>query len=209
MFLVHGEIIKKQKPKKTILNDSPYFKKSLQVVNLSQGHSHQHQRLKERPEHNSTVRVVVDCSVYPLPDLHVLLLVLDCCHGKSQLVDHLLQLVLMSFRLHAVPLGGLSNVDGEHDDLGGHGGHLVAEAELVGSVHVSGHGVLSAGLPVAFVNLRAVWPGYLHIDVQEASFGNLKHEAHFGPRVDPFKEALLGMSVYANEVSRSCGRTHC
>lgn len=34
-------------------------------------------------------------SVYPLPDLHVLLLVLDRRHGHCQLVNHLLQLVLV------------------------------------------------------------------------------------------------------------------
>lgn len=36
------------------------------------------------------------CSVYPLADLHVLLLVLHGGHGHCQLVDHLLQLVLVS-----------------------------------------------------------------------------------------------------------------
>lgn len=35
------------------------------------------------------------CSVYPLTDLHVLLLVLHGCHGNCQLVDHLLQLILV------------------------------------------------------------------------------------------------------------------
>lgn len=67
-----------------------------------------------------------------------------------------------TFCLHAVSLGGLSNVNGEHDDLGCHGGHLVAEAELVGPVHVSCHGVLSTGLSIAFVDLLAIRSCYLH-----------------------------------------------
>ncbi len=43
-----------------ILYDSPHFKESLQVVNLSKGHGHQHQSLKERPQHHPAVRVVID-----------------------------------------------------------------------------------------------------------------------------------------------------
>lgn len=109
------------------LHHSPYFEKSLQVVNLSERHRHQNQSFEERPQHHSAVCVVVDwrekrrqfvklhteinfinClsihvlsgpgltrSVYPLADLHVLLLVLYSCHGDCQLVDHLLQLVLV------------------------------------------------------------------------------------------------------------------
>lgn len=46
---------------------------------------------------------------------------------------------------------------------------------------------------------------YLNIDVQEASFGYLKHEAHLGAGVDPLIEALLGMGVYANEVAGRSG----
>lgn len=114
--------LKKKKKVQTELNDSPHFKKPLQVVNLSQGHGHQHQSLEERPEHHATVCVVVycgdkrkkvlkpwrascsslltktedlTCSVYPLTDLHVLLLVFDRRHGHRQLVNHLLQLVLV------------------------------------------------------------------------------------------------------------------
>lgn len=43
------------------LNNSPHFKKPLQIINLSQGHGHQHEGLEERPQHYSTVRVVVNC----------------------------------------------------------------------------------------------------------------------------------------------------
>lgn len=42
------------------LNDSPYFKKSLQVVNLSECHCHQNQSFKEGPKHHSAVCVVID-----------------------------------------------------------------------------------------------------------------------------------------------------
>lgn len=43
-----------------ILYDSPHFKESLQVVNLSEGHGHQHQSLEEGPQHHPAVRVVID-----------------------------------------------------------------------------------------------------------------------------------------------------
>lgn len=66
-----------------------------------------------------------------------------------------------TFRLHVLAFRRLSDVDGEHDDLGRHGGHLVAEAELVGSVHVCSHGVFPTGLSVSFVNLFTIRPRYL------------------------------------------------
>lgn len=43
------------------LHDSSHFKKSLQVVNLSERHGDQDQRLKEGPQDHPAVRVVVDC----------------------------------------------------------------------------------------------------------------------------------------------------
>ncbi len=46
---------------------------------------------------------------------------------------------------------------------------------------------------------------HLNIDIQEAAFGNLKHEAHLCAGVDPLVEALLGMGVYANEVAGRSG----
>lgn len=63
--------------------------------------------------------------------------------------------------LHAVALWRLADVDSEHDDLGGHGGHLVAEAELVSAVHVCSHRVLPTGLSVSFIDLLPVWTCYL------------------------------------------------
>ena len=38
--------------------------------------------------------------------------------------------------------GGLADVHAEHDNLGGHGGHLVGETVLVDAVHVSSKRVL-------------------------------------------------------------------
>lgn len=67
-----------------------------------------------------------------------------------------------TFRLHVLAFGCLSDIYGEHNDLGCHGGHLVAEAELVGSIHVCCHRVFSTGLSVPFVNLLAIRPCYLH-----------------------------------------------
>ena len=45
------------------------FKKSLEVINLSQSHGHQYQSLKERPHDNSAVGVFIDSSVDPVPHL--------------------------------------------------------------------------------------------------------------------------------------------
>lgn len=42
------------------LHDSPYFEKSLQVVNLSEGHGDEHQGFEEGPQHHSAVGVVVN-----------------------------------------------------------------------------------------------------------------------------------------------------
>ena len=42
------------------LDDSPDFKEALQVVDLTQGHGHQNQRLEKRPQHHPGVGVVVD-----------------------------------------------------------------------------------------------------------------------------------------------------
>lgn len=70
--------------------------------------------------------------------------------------------IKLTFRLHVLYLGCLSDIDGEHDNLWCHGGHLVAEAELVGPIHVSCHGVLSTGLSISFVDLLAIRSCYLH-----------------------------------------------
>lgn len=47
---------------------------------------------------------------------------------------------------------------------------------------------------------------HLNVDIEEAAFGNFKHEAHLCAGVDPLVEALLGMGVYANEVAGRSSR---
>lgn len=59
--------------------------------------------------------------------------------------------------LHSVALWRLADIDSEHDDLGGHGGHLIAEAELVNAIHVCSHRVLPTRLSVSFIDLLPVW----------------------------------------------------
>jgi len=63
--------------------------------------------------------------------------------------------------LHVLSFGRLADVDGEHHNLRGHGGHLVAEAELVGAVHMGGYRILPTGLAVSFIDLLPVWTGDL------------------------------------------------
>ena len=106
--------------------------------------------------------------------LHVLLFVFHSSEGSAQLFDHVFQLVmgclvrenkvlLLILKVNKTevlephlfsPLfilgwvtGGLADVHAEHDNLGGHGGHLVGEAVLVDAVHVSSKCVFSIGLP--------------------------------------------------------------
>ena len=62
----------------------------------------------------------------------------------------------VSVHVALLVLGLLPDVHGEHDDLGGHGGHLVAEAVLVHTVHVGSKRVLAVGLPVALVDHLSV-----------------------------------------------------
>lgn len=52
-----------------------------------------------------------------------------------------------------------------------------------------------------FHSVYASYLVYLYVDVQKATFRDLKHEAHLCAGVGPLVEALLGMGVYANEVA--------
>ena len=82
--------------------------------------------------------------------LHVLLFVFHFSERSSEFLDHVLQLVVGSLFSPLFILGwvtgGLADVHAEHDNLGGHGGHLVGEAVLVDAVHVSSKSVFSIGL---------------------------------------------------------------
>lgn len=68
---------------------------------------------------------------------------------------------LCTFCLHVLVFRGFSNINCEHDNFRCHGWHLVAEAKLVGSIHVCGHRVFSTGLSDSFVNLLAIRSCYL------------------------------------------------
>ncbi len=56
---------------------------------------------------------------------------------------------------------GLPHLHTEHDDLGGHGGHLVAETVLVQSIHVSSKCVLAVRLPLTRIYHSFVRASYL------------------------------------------------
>lgn len=62
----------------------------------------------------------------------------------------------LTFCLHVLSLRSFPNVNSEHHYLGSHGGHFVAEAELIRPVHVSCKGVFSTGFSVAFVNALVI-----------------------------------------------------
>lgn len=77
---------------------------------------------------------------------------------------------------------GLDNVHGEHDNLGRHSGHFVAETVLVDAVGVSGERVLAVGLAIALVDDFVVGSGDEHVDVEEAALDDLEREAELGAR---------------------------
>ena len=72
----------------------------------------------------------------------------DSGESSAELLDHVLQLVMAGLLLSVIGgiTGSISNVHTEHDNLGGHGGHLVGETILVHPVHVGSKGVLAIGL---------------------------------------------------------------
>ena len=90
----------------------------------------------------------------------------DPCESRAEFLDHVLQLVVTWLLLTiiggvtgGVSCTGISSVlrvsptmrtltyiHAEHHNLGGHGGHLIGEAVLINSVHVSSKSVFSIGL---------------------------------------------------------------
>ena len=101
----------------------------------------------------------------------------DPGESRAEFLDHVLQLVVtwlllpiisgvtggiscteISSVLRVSPtLSTLTYIHAEHHNLGGHGGHLIGEAILVNSVHVSRKGVFSIGFSLP-----------LHISVKTA-----------------------------------------
>ena len=51
------------------LDNTPHFKEPLEIINLPQGHGHEHQSLEERPHDDTTVCVLIDSSVNSVSDL--------------------------------------------------------------------------------------------------------------------------------------------
>lgn len=66
--------------------------------------------------------------------------------------------VLLTFCLHVLPLRSFPDINSEHHYLGSHGGHSVAKAKLVRSIHVGSKRVFSAGLSIAFINSFIIRP---------------------------------------------------
>lgn len=56
------------------LDDSPDLKEPFDVINLSYSHGNKQWELKEGPDNDSAVGVVVDLSVSYITDLHIILL---------------------------------------------------------------------------------------------------------------------------------------
>ena len=104
----------------------------------------------------------------------------DPSECSAELLDHVLQLVVTWLLLPVISgvtggisctqipsvftlqshIRGLTYIHTEHHNLGGHGGHLIGEAILVNSVHVSSKGVFSIGFSLP-----------LHIFVKTAQQG--------------------------------------
>lgn len=68
---------------------------------------------------------------------------------------------MITFCLHVLALGSFTDVNGEHDNFGSHGGHLVAKAKFISAIHMSSHRVFPTGLTVSFINLLSIWSSYL------------------------------------------------
>ena len=82
------------------------------------------------------------------------------CESCSKFLDHVLQLVVRVYGVSLLPcrlLGFLlQDLHGEHDNLGSHGGHFVAEAIPVDAVHVRRKSVLTVALPLTLVQVSAI-----------------------------------------------------
>ena len=136
-----------------------------------------------------------------LSDLHVLLFVFDRSEGVRELGDHLLELVLIDGDVRArLDIVHLGDIHGEHDDLGRHGRHLIAEAVLVDAVGVRRERVLAVGLAIALIDQLVVGPGDLDVDVEEAALDHFEHETELGASLGPVEVAVLRVGVYGDKV---------
>lgn len=66
--------------------------------------------------------------------------------------------VFLTFCLHVLPLWSFPDINSEHHYLGSHGGHSVAKAKLISSIHVGSKRVFSTGLSIAFINSFIIRP---------------------------------------------------
>lgn len=71
-------------------------------------------------------------------------------------------------------LGVFADLHREHDNLGGHGGHLVGEAVGVDAIHTGREGVPPVGLTLPLMDGLPLRVVDLYVNVKEASLCNLK-----------------------------------
>lgn len=89
-----------------------------------------------------------------------------------------------------------AHIHTEHDDLGRHGAHLIGEAILVYSIHMSGKRVLAIGFAFTLMDHFAIGTFNSNIDIQETAFSHLKHQTHFGAHLDLVEKTFFGMSIH-------------
>ena len=83
----------------------------------------------------------------------------------------------LTISIDSILLRCLSEIHREHDDLGRHGRHLVAEAVGEDPIHVRREGEPAVALSLLLVHHFAIGTYQLYVDVQEAAFHNLKCQA--------------------------------
>lgn len=110
--------------------------------------------------------------------MHVVLFVMHAGQCAGQFSDHVLQFRVTGFRfVHGsdCALGSFSDVHREHDHLGRHGGHLIAEAVSIGASCMCGKSIFSGTFFFALVDNCGVWSGDFHLNVVETALNGLEH----------------------------------
>lgn len=159
------------------LDNTTHFKEALQIIDLTERHSNKNERLEEGPHDDARVGGLVDGPVDAVSHLHILLLVLYSRQRARQLTDHVLQLLVgicVATRRSVRLLGRLPNGHVEHDHLGRHGGHLIREAIRVDAGCVCCKREFAGRFALALIDYLVVGAHDAHINVQEATLGNLK-----------------------------------